>query len=361
MTVISTLKKNLPFPDNHFTRALKKAGNFLFKNRIHWFILAFTVIYLAVVPGIFARIFVKLGKPVDVKISLPYASPLIHSGIDTTNMVPITNQRVYQINGWAFLENAPDQTIFDKYLVLNSRDQVYYFPYESSNSQMLYDLFKDLGLDVLNSALKAYISADLIDSGSYNIGFLFKRKSGEETYYSYTNSYILRTPNTDSIETGEFPDESMVSVPIPPIVSPQYGAGKELSLDFYTDKQIQAAVDDFTNVTIGGRQYGRLAGWAILQDETDQAKYNRWILLESDQNKLYYPVSFVQSTDLQNLFPELNTNFSGFFVDIFEEALSPGIYEIGVVFQSRTQDANYYAKTPWILTRTSSEFSLGKK
>jgi len=72
-------------------------------------------------------------------------------------------------------------------------------------------------------------------------------------------------------------------------------------------------------------------------------------------------VTFVERKDVQDVFPELKSRSSGFTVDILEEALSPGIYEISVVFQSRIQDANYYAKTPWILTRTSSDLSLGNK
>lgn len=362
MTMLSTLKKKYPLSGNHFSRGLKSIRKFLRKYLTHILILFITVVYLAVVPGLYARYFVKLGKPVDGRIDLPYASPLIHGGIDTTNLVPITNQRIYQINGWAFLEDEPDQTLFDKYLVLNSKDQIYYFTYESRKSQYLYDLFKDLGLDVLNSALKAYVSVDAIDSGSYNIGFLFKRKSGEETYYSYSKRYLNRTPNTDSIVTGEFPDESMVTVPIPPNASSQYGSGKELTLiDFNTEKQIQTNVDSLSTITISGRDYFRLSGWAFLQDEKDQSKYTRWILLESDQNRIYFPVTFVERTDVQDVFPELKSRFSGFTVDILEEALSPGTYEIGVVFQSRTREANYYTKTPWILTKTASDFSLEKK
>jgi len=362
MTIISTLKKNPKLSNNYITRALMMIGKFLRKNRTHLAILVSTVIYLTVIPGIYTRYFVKLGKPADSIINLPYTSPFIRFSIDTTNMVPTTNQRVYQINGWAFLENQPDQTIYDKYLVLNSKDQIYYFLYEPVERQSVEDHFRDLGLDILNSGYRAYISADAIRTGKYNIGFLFINRSGVETYYTYTNRYILRTPNTDSIEIGEFPDASMVSMPVPSNVSSHYGAGKDLGLvKFGTDKQIQAVVDNFSKLTINGKQYGRLSGWAFLQGETDQSKYTRWILLQSDQDTIYFPVTFVERKDVQDVFPELKSRFSGFNVDILEEALPPGVYEISVVFQSRSQDANYHAKTPWFLTRTSSEFSLVKK
>ncbi len=357
MTIISKLLKQLEFSDNSSFRALMSIGKFLLKKRIHVFILFSMVVYLAVAPGVYARYFVKLGKPAELKINLPYASYRIHSNIDEAKEVLINNQKVFQIQGWAFLDDEPDQTLFDKYLVLNSKDQVYYYHLEPVERQSVDVHFQDLGLEILNSGFRVYISSDAIRSGSYNVGFLFKQKSGIDSYYSYSIRYLIRTPNTSTMESGELPEETMVAI------SPdKYGVGMELdALSISADKQIQAFIDGFARISITGGQYSRIVGWAFLEDGVDQPKYQRYIVLESDQYIFYYPVSFIERSDIQEGFPELKFRFSGFSVDILEETLPQGVYEIGIVFKSKVAGPDYYSKTPWIISRTSSDSSIAKK
>jgi len=362
MTDLNVSGETYTSPKRKFIQALQSIGKFLFKMRTHVIILTCTVVYLAVAPGVYARYFVKIGKPDDLKIELPASSPLISYSIGSTEEGIVANQKVYQIVGWAFLQNKPDQSLFNKYLVLNSKDRIYFFPYEEVLRWDLTVHFKDLGLDLLNSGFWAFIAPEAVRSGTYNIGFLFVEKAGEEVFYTCSNRYFIRTPNSVAVEAGPMPDETLIVTSSVGDVSLQYGAGKEIGpLHLASDKQIQLNIEDFSIVTITGRPYGRVSGWAFLKDEPDQSQYNRWIVLKSDENTLYFPVTSVERPDVPEVFPELESRFSGFAADIYEEMLPPGMYEMGFLFQSRTRGPDYVTTTPWIITRTSSEFTMGKK
>lgn len=184
---------------------LSKILRLFVRNRIHLFVLVFIVAYLAFAPGLIARFVDKLGKPVDSNLSLPAPSDKISNSLDSHQDVVIDHQKLQQILGWAFLMEEPDQAKFDKYLVLHSSDRIYYFQYETMKRDDVQDYFQNLGLDIVNSGFRAYISADNIQSGSYNIGFVFTEKSGQGAFYTKTNYYLKRTPNTVSIEKEILP------------------------------------------------------------------------------------------------------------------------------------------------------------
>ncbi len=184
---------------------LSKILNFLLKIRIHLFILIFTVAYLAFVPRIIAQYSGKLGEPIESGIVLPSPSDKILNSLDDHQVVEFDNQELQQLVGWAFLQEETDQGKFDKYLVLHSKYHVYLYQYGTIGRTDVQAYFKNLGLDLLNSGYQALISADSIESGSYNIGFLFSEKSGQSVYYSRTNYFLKRTPNSVSIDTGSLP------------------------------------------------------------------------------------------------------------------------------------------------------------
>ncbi|GAP12731.1 hypothetical protein LARV_00467 [Longilinea arvoryzae] len=201
MTEQSTLSNKSLSSDKRLYRVWK----FIKRNRIHIFILIISVAYLAFAPGIIARYSGKLGKPIDRNITLPAPADKISYSLDSYQEVVIDHQKLQQILGWAFLLEEPDQAKYDKYLVLQSNDRIYYFQYETKKRDDVQAYYENLGLDIVNSGFRAYISADNIQSGWYNIGFVFTGKSGQGVIYSKTNDYLKRTPNSVSINTGILP------------------------------------------------------------------------------------------------------------------------------------------------------------
>lgn len=336
---------------------------FLYKIRKHLFILLLAAAYLAAAPGVYARFFVKLGKPTDLNLDPPTASPLIRFGVDSNEEAIVSGQRIYQISGWAFLENAPDQTRFKKYLVLNSSSRVYYYPYEETVRWDIDNYFQDLGLKLLNSGFWAMIAPETVQPGRYNIGFLFINNADGEAYYSLSDRYIIRTPNTVVVATGELPGGSEIRINSAADISLTYGAGVQAGpFDFREDKAIQIWLEDgVSEVTLGGREYGRLAGWAFLEGGDLQSGYNRWLALKSDQDTFYYPVKSIERPDVPKTFPELKSRFTGFSVDVLKESLPSGTYHVSFLFESRTNSPDYVTETRWVVTRTPTEFMLGMK
>lgn len=343
--------------------ALRAAANFFYKIRTHIIILLLTAAYLVVAPEVYNSFFVKLGKPIYLKIDPPAASPLIYFNIEYSEDFVIEGQTLYQFTGWVFLENAPDQSLYKKYFVLNSKDRVYYFPYEETERKDVIKFFEDLGLDILNSGFRALLSPEIVQPGKYNIGFLFMNNSGDKTYYSASNRYFIRTPNTAAVETGELPDGSEIRINTTVNTSLTYGAGEQPGpFDFSDDKIVQFWLEDsHSDVSIGGRDYGRITGWAFLEDEEDQSAYFRWVMLESNRDTFYYPVKSIERSDIQKAFPGLVSRFTGFSVDVLKESLPLGTYRVSFLFQSRGQGPDYITSTPWFVTQTPSEFILEYK
>lgn len=180
----------------------------MIRNKIHVFVFLFTVAYLAIAPGVIAGYFEKLGKPVDLDITLPSPSTKIRYYFDNNQEKIIDNQKVYQIYGWAFLLEEPDQTKYDKFIVLHSENQTYFFSYDSLERKDVQKYFYDLNLDITYSGLCGYVSGDNIRSGYYNIGFLFTEKFGQKTFYTQTDYYLHRTPNSVILITNNTSDKN---------------------------------------------------------------------------------------------------------------------------------------------------------
>lgn len=335
---------------------------YLTKIKMHLFILLFMFFYLAFAPRLYTKYFIKLGKPTDLKINLPAASPLINFNIETSRETLFSNHKVFHIGGWSFLENVTDQSIYEKYLVLNSRDRVYYFRFEEVLREDVSKFFKDLGLNLLNSGFWTSIAPEAIATDTYNVGLLFINKTEEEAYYTISNKYIIRTANSINMETNELPDETELLASGHININHQYGMSKQVgSLQISEGKNIQLMVEGLSIVALTGREYGRLSGWAFLYDEADQSKYVRWIVLKSDQETFFFPVKSVERKDVPQVYPDLHSRFSGFYADIFENAIPEGQYEIGFLFQSRNENSDYFTTGLWIITRTRSGLEFGKK
>jgi len=254
------------------------------------------------------------------------------------------------------LSHEPDQSKYERFIVLQSKSHIYLFSVNPVKRTALHYIFSNLGLNLLYSGFRAFISEEHIKSGTYQVGILFKSTTNEADFYSISSNVIQRTPNKITLSVTES---------VQPIDEAIY-EGTETSFDRplpEPNEDILAYLDTLSNESLNGVEVMRLSGWAFLQDEQDQTLYERFIVLYSDHSVLYFPVNFMERLDVQDAFNSLGLNLelSGFTTLISRDALTAESYEIGVLFQHKTQKTLFFAKTYWLISRQSGQYSLERK
>lgn len=335
------------------------------KYRIHIIILISAILYLILAPKIYANYFINFGKPINFNGEIPLATDDIKFNIDSNETIIIDGQKFQQIAGWAFLTNELDQSKYEKHLVLNSESRTYFFAYETVKRPDVQGKYKDEGLDVLSSGFRALISGANLHSGTYNVGFLFKNPADDKAYYSVSNQYLDRSPNHITVKMGEKPEVN-ASVKLDQSFKNSLQDGMDIEINKplpeQTDK-IKSNVETLSRVSINGKSYERLAGWAFLTEETPQANYERIIILESNAGTFYFPTIPLDRPDVEEAYDFLNIDldFSGFETYFMKTDLPYGTYEIGIVFLDNAGDPIYYSKMDNLLIWSADKFELQRK
>jgi len=326
---------------------------FVKKFRIHELILVGVAVYLFLAPVVYRNFFIKVGIPIQYSGELPAPSNNIVMSIDSFDSITYEGDVTRDLEGWAYLSHEPDQSKYERFIVLQSKSRIYFFTVSPVKRTALNDVFSNLGLNLLYSGFRAFISEEHIKPGTYQVGMLFKSKTIGPDLYSISSVNIKRTPNTIILsenESVQIPEETVYqgtetyfkgSLPEP----------NESVLDY---------IDSLSSESINGVEVLRLSGWAFLQDEQDQTLYERFIVLYSDHSVLYFPMNFVERPDVQEAFNSLggNLQLSGFSLLISKDALTDESYEIGVLFQHKTQKTLVFAKTYWSISRQSGQYLL---
>ena len=165
------------------------------KNWIHIFVWAAMLIYMAAAPHFHERYILKAGKPVLFDDKLPQVTDQIYYGVDRFDPVVVHGQNLYNLWGWSFMRGEPDQAAYERLIVLQSENRVYFFSSVNNARPDVQTLFNDLRLDLINTGFSAYISKDVIEPGTYHIGILVKHQGNGKIYYTVTEKRIIRTPN----------------------------------------------------------------------------------------------------------------------------------------------------------------------
>jgi hypothetical protein len=329
---------------------------FVKKIRVHGLILIGVVVYLLLAPVVYRNLFIKVGVPIQYSGELPAASNNIVMAVDSFDSVTYEGDVTRDLEGWAYLRNEPDQSKYERFIVLQSKSCIYFFSVSPVKRTDLHTAFSNLGLNLIYSGFRAFISEEHIKPGTYQVGILFKSSTDGTVFYSISSNVIRRTPNKIILSAIE---------PLQTIEETVY-RGTETSFDQPLPKPnegILSYLDTLSNESLNGVEVMRLSGWAFLQDEQDQTFYERFIILYSDHSVLYFPVNFVERPDVQDAFNSLGLNLelSGFTTLISKDALTDESYEIGVLFQHKTQKTLFFAKTYWLISRQSGQYSLERK
>jgi hypothetical protein len=109
-----------------------------------------------------------------------------------------------------------------------------------------------------------------------------------------------------------------------------------------------------------GQKSEQLDGWAFLFGTADQSLYDRYLVLKSDTQTLFFPLKDVQRLDVQSAFSAsgLDLQYSGFSATIFSDELASGTYQIGFVFQHRQNGSLVYGLSNGMLKRTPNTLTL---
>ena len=133
------------------------------------------------------------GKPVEFSQELPAITKQIKYSVDGMDLKTSNGQALYFLRGWSFISEDPNQSTYERLIVLQSDTKTYFFPSERYNRPGVQETYKALNMDLLNSGFHTYISPDVIEPGTYHIGILFINQSSNALYYKVTNKMITRT------------------------------------------------------------------------------------------------------------------------------------------------------------------------
>lgn len=166
------------------------------KNWIHILVWAAMLFYVAAAPPFHSRYILKDGKPVSYNEELPQRmTKRISYKIERIDPVVIRGQNLYQLWGWSFLKGEPDQSVYERLIVLQSDSRRYLFISTNKARPDVQAEYADLQLDLSNSGFSSYISKDIIEHGTYQIGILLKNRDNGKVYYLVTHKIIIRTAN----------------------------------------------------------------------------------------------------------------------------------------------------------------------
>jgi hypothetical protein len=324
--------------------------NVLKKGGFHIVVWALMVTYVVSAPDLYVRFVLKNGKPVQLSDGLPTVTYQISFSVDRMDPMVLDGQDLFNLWGWAFLREEPDQSQYERFIVLKSDTNTYFFQTQSADRPDVQEAFPDLTINVLNSGFSTLISKDVIQLGSYQIGIFFKQSSDNAVYYVVTNKMIVRTGNQLQLVIT---DEQPIDAP----------SGKPVQFDQElpaVTNQILISADRMDPVVSAGQDLFNLWGWAFLREEPDQSQYERFIVLKSDTNTYFFPTQSSNRPDVQEAFPDLTINVlnSGFTAFISKDVVQLGSYQIGIVFKQTSGNGVYYAVTNKRIVRTGNQLQL---
>ena len=170
----------------------------------HIFLWSTAILYLLFSPSLYYHLSpLQEGKPLEVWKEQPETTGNIRYHVEECkfwfqNMPSSSERETYALWGWAFLNLGTNtlQTDFDRFVIIYDESHSYVFPVRRVPRSDVQDKFKDLNLiDLQSSGFSSVISRNALAIGEYGIGLLFKHKQDGSSYYTPTNTILVRSPN----------------------------------------------------------------------------------------------------------------------------------------------------------------------
>ena len=172
---------------------------FIKKAWIHGIIWAAMLVYVTISPDIYAKFILEEGKPVQFNKALPQPTDQMSFWVDRLDLIEAPG--LYNLWGWSFFRGDKDQDAYERWVVLQSEENTYFYPARSFQRPELQSAFKDVDIDISNGGFSTHISKFAIEPAEYRIGILFEHKFSDAMHYIFTNHVLTRTANQMRLET----------------------------------------------------------------------------------------------------------------------------------------------------------------
>lgn len=172
---------------------------------LHILLWGLMAVYFITAPGVYARVFLKAGKPIPTDSAIPPESNRISFVVEGLEPYTQDGQSLHNLYGRAYIapeQGQPPMDGFVREITLISDDNTYVFFVKSVHRDPgLQDLPASLGIDLDTLGFSAAISKDVIKPGTYRIGVVFRNPSTGEAYYGDKPAhYLVRTANTFTLK-----------------------------------------------------------------------------------------------------------------------------------------------------------------
>ena len=328
--------------------------NFYKKYWYHFTVWMLMLLFLAFGPNLVAVFRSSEGRPVAFEEALPEPDAKVTTNVEILKNIYSKGQKFEQLDGWAFLYGAADQSLYNRYLVLKSDTQILFFPTKDVQRLDVQSAFSASGMDLQYSGFSATIFSDELASGIYQIGFVFQHRQNGSLVYGLSNGTLKRTPNTLTLTTSALPTPSRL--PDSTIVN----LNRHLPdpSDAITDYLDGLSADNSTE----SAQY-KLSGWAFLPGEADQSQFERLIILRSSERIYALQTTSVLRPDVQKAYESqgIEVSNSGFAVYYSEGSIAPGEYSIGILFKLPDGKYRSYAVFQQKLIQRNNAWILADK
>lgn len=167
----------------------------LWKNKVHFLVLGVFVVYCFTASKLYATFFLKHGKPIQGKVSLPSENVEIIANIDNWSKTIYNGEEVYEVMGWVFAPGVPDSGNYQKKLVMHSAREDIFFQTEVRKRANLSEKFPQYNMELENAGFRVLISKDSLRVDNYKLGFILENVASGRRILSMVDIYIEREPN----------------------------------------------------------------------------------------------------------------------------------------------------------------------
>jgi len=167
----------------------------ILSNQKHLIMWAVLLIYLASANQLYVNLVLKEGKPVSKNDPLPTETrPIVYQLSDTLQPVRRNGEDLYELNGYAFFQDAPVEPTQIK-IVLYSPTLKLTFPTQAAQYPDMIESISEYKPGMDEAQFSLLLSKNALKPGTYQICVLLVGNTGEDQAYVMTTGTILKTPN----------------------------------------------------------------------------------------------------------------------------------------------------------------------
>ena len=129
------------------------------------------------------------------------------------------------------------------------------------------------------------------------------------------------------------------------------------------DEIILYSIDRLDPYNKNGQQIKSLWGWSFIGDASRQEEFDIYLRLQSDRKEYTYKTDILPRPALNDAFPEVENDLTiaGFITYLAKEFISPGNYNIFLIYQNKDTGQAFFQQTNKVIIRTPNNISLDLK